>query len=289
MRLVKILTACLVILPAAISALATSSSATTHLVNPEGTGDYPTIHAAIGAAAPGDTVALTNGTFTGPGNKNIDYLGKAITVKSISGHPEVCIIDCEATYQDPHRGVHFHSAEGPQSLLEGVTIKNANLSGIGVCENGGAIRCEGTSAPTLRNCIFTANAACLGAGVFCADSSAPTLQYCTFSDNSAHREDLVGGGAGGGLGCIDDSSPVVTECIFSDNSAYSGGGVYLANDSHAELTGCTLLRNQGSYYGGGIGTANYSTLSVTSCTLVGNLAYGFGSGLACWSNVYAPY
>ncbi|MFC1573278.1 right-handed parallel beta-helix repeat-containing protein [Candidatus Eisenbacteria bacterium] len=288
MRPARILTVRLVIAPVLITALAASASATVHVVNPEGTGDYPTIQAAISAAANGDTVALTNGTFTGPGNKNIDYLGKAIIAKSISGHPEVCLIDCEASYASPHRGFHFHSAEGPQSVLEGVTIKNANLSGIGVYENGGAIRCAGTSAPTLRNCIFMNNAACLGAGAFCADSSAPTLQYCTFSGNYAHGEDLVGGGSGGGLGCLDDSSPVVTECIFSDNRAYSGGGVYLGNDSHAELTGCTLIRNQGSYYGGGIGTADYSTLTVTGCTLVGNIAHGFGSGLACWSNTQAP-
>lgn len=58
-------------------------------------GDYATIQAAVDAAVNGDVVEIADGVYTGAGNKNLDFGGKAITVRSAAGDPTFCIIDCE--------------------------------------------------------------------------------------------------------------------------------------------------------------------------------------------------
>ena len=70
-------------------------------------GDQPTIQAGINAASNGDVVLVADGTYTGSGNKNLDFLGRAITVRSESNDPTRCILDCQSV----GRGFYFHSGE----------------------------------------------------------------------------------------------------------------------------------------------------------------------------------
>jgi hypothetical protein len=95
-----------------------------YVVNPEGTGDFPTIQAAVDASSNGDIVELTNGTFTGEGNRNIDYRGKAITVRSQSGDATSCILDLEGIPDTTRRGFYFQTGEGAESVVRDLTIMN---------------------------------------------------------------------------------------------------------------------------------------------------------------------
>jgi hypothetical protein len=80
------------------------------------TEQYPTIQAAIDTAKPGDLVIVADGTYAGMGNRDLDFKGKSIIVRSESG-PSNCIINCQGTEAELHRGFHFHSGENASSVV----------------------------------------------------------------------------------------------------------------------------------------------------------------------------
>ena len=155
-------------------------------VDDDETADFNNIQAAIDDSNDGDTIIVADGTYTGDGNRDIDFGGRAITVSSENG-PNNCIIDCEGTYEDNHRGFYFHSGEDVNSVVEGFTITN----GHGFVEPGpypswylgGAIYCI-SSGPTIKNCVITANKATQGGGIFAWGNSSPTIINCTISENT---------------------------------------------------------------------------------------------------------
>ena len=180
--------------------------------------DYPTIQAGIDAADGGDIVLVADGTYVGPGNKDLDFNGKAITVQSENG-PESCVIDLQGN----GRGFYFHSGETKSSVLSGFTITN------GMADYGGGIRCS--SEPTITNCKIIGNTAeRSGGGIFCAVRSC-TIINCMIINNTA----ILGGGV-----YISHARTQITNCTITGNRATSqGGGIYV-NDSAANITNSIL-------------------------------------------------
>ena len=168
----------LILVSGMILGLVTAATATTYVVRPDGTGDFPTIQAAIDAVVDGDVIELTDGVFRGEGNRDIRYWQKLITVRSQSGNPYDCVIDCEGTPADPHRGFEFHG-EDPGTALEGVTVTNGYSY-----DFGGAVYLA-VASPTIRNCVFWRNTASGGGAIDCELYSAPIIVECTFWENSA--------------------------------------------------------------------------------------------------------
>ena len=87
---------------------------------PAGDGSYEnpfdTIQEGIDAAVNGDTAIVLDGVYTGTGNRDLDFLGKAITLRSANG-PAHCIIDCESgPGEEGHRGFYFNILV-PQTII----------------------------------------------------------------------------------------------------------------------------------------------------------------------------
>jgi len=274
------------------------------LVRPDGTGAYPTIQAAIDGVTAGAVIYLADGAFAGEGNRDLDFRGKAITVRSYGGQAAACSIDCGGSEQEPHRGLYFHSGETPAAVLEDVSIVGGwHLT------HGGGICCEGSS-PTIRGCVIAGNYAGnpalpgsgRGGGVACREMAAPAFSDCEVRENSAY----LGGGmacetnaaptwsacvihgntavTAGGLWC-EDSAPLLADCLISENGASDLGGAMAGVSSAPQFTRCGFVRNSALSGGGGHGTQSHLTL--VGCTLFENSAAAGGCLVVDPSSVLA--
>jgi hypothetical protein len=274
-------------------------------VDYDGAAEFDNIQAAIDDSNDGDTIIVRDGTYTGDGNRDIDFLGKAITVRSENG-PDNCIIDCQGSETEPHRGFHFHSGEAEDSVLDGFTITNGyapeEKMGFDVQPCGGAICCDGSS-PTITNCIIRDNAGMegIGGGICCEDSIA-MIQNCTISNNWARQ----GGGIyaycpvvvadciitsnyvfgpggrtvdGGGISCGEGAT--IVNCRITDNRARNGGGIRCRRP--CIIRNCIFTGNRAEHRGGGLGVMSiWADSLIINCTLSGNRS-SHGGGIDCQS------
>jgi len=197
-----------------------------YIVDPYETGDFPTIQDAIDWVTVGSTVLLANGEYLGAGNRDLDLGGKWITIASQSGNPDSCIIDCQGTESEPHRGFLFHSGESFESVIEGITIMGSYT------DEGGAIKCENGSSPTIRNCILRDNFATSGGAIYCENSS-PVIENCTISFN----ESSIAGAA-----FLLYSNPTFENCILSHSIE---GAAVFGYESNPLLTCTDVVWNEG--------------------------------------------
>ena len=224
-------------------------------VDDDGPADFNTIQAAIDSANDSDVVILRPGTYTGHGNRDIDFLGKAITVRSTDPNdPNIVaatIIDCNASSGDPHRGFIFQNGESHDSVLDGLTITRAY---------GGGVHCTSAS-PAIRNCTISwCRNEGDGGGMY-AKSADLVLTNCTFTHNTAKSGAGIYNHGGGG---------VITDCVFSFNQAHGGGGLYKISSEDVVLAGCKFINNK-AVYGGALISYGHPILA-RDCRFTGNRA-----------------
>ncbi len=263
-------------------------------VDDDGPADFNNIQAAIDDANNGDAILVADGTYTGNGNRDIDFKGKAITVKSENG-AETCIIDCQGSEKDLHRGFHLHTNERNDSVIDGFTIKN------GCAYDGGGLKCS-NSSPIVKNCVIRDNIAAIahgdpfsfltaGGGIYSyagtlkilncyfygniatgyggaiySSSSSSSLINCKLSNNRASK---------GGAILLYKDEMQIKNCVFSSNyttaiDAGMGGGIY-CNRSNSEINNCSLINNVGNNKGGGIYLSN-SNVTINNTIIFDNSA-----------------
>ena len=250
---------------------------------------YANIDSAITAATVWDVILLADGTYTGTNNKDLDFNGKKIGIRSANG-PVSCTIDCE----NSGRAFIFQNNETDNSAVVGLTLRNGNPVG-----NGGAILCD-PGSPYISHCDITNNSAGVNfGGGICIYDSSPTIKHSTITNNSATT---VGGGGiywnesggtvshcwiadnvamGGGALCFESNSiPFIINSILIDNSASFGGGIHSMVSSNPTLLNCTIADNScvdgGLDEGGGI-SCNDSSIIMTNCILWDNSAANMGN------------
>ena len=252
--------------------LVTVCGATTYVVQPDGFGNFATIQAAVTAVLAGDIIELADGTFTGDGNRDIDFGGKDVTVRSQSGDHTTCVIDCGGSETDPHRGFTFQTAETTASLIENLAIINGHM-----CDTspphfgGGGLRIIGSS-PTVRgcrieSCTFTGGTP-VGMGISIVNDASPIIEDCLILSCSGANS------YGGGIG-IYSASPTIRDCSITGNTGGSvGGGIYIQDAHGATIERCSFISNS-AIKGGGIRLAS---ITLTDCLIVLNTATAGGHG-----------
>ncbi len=228
----------------------------------------PTIQSAIDAAEEGDTVVIEPGVYMGDGNRDLDFKGKAITLRSIDpDDPEIVastVIFCQGSDTENHRGFRFHNNEGADSVLDGFTITG------GYASYGGAIRCR-NSSPMIANCVFEDNLCSVTGGAMENDkNSNPSLTNCVFRNNSS---EWIAGAVRNHT-----SSPVFINCLFTGNTALAGGAMRNENDrSNPTLINCTFADNKAAGWASGIFNGDINTSPIIkNCIFWNNQDAGGG-------------
>ena len=248
----------------------TAAQARTIYVDSSGTGDYPTLRAAVAAAASGDTIVVATGTYKGTAAADLTLAGKTLTIRSSDPNdPAVVartIIDCWVQEEAGHRFINL----GPNAelTLAGLTIINSSGS-----HSGGVVLSE-DSVLTVVNCAFANNAVLQWGAVFRCENSHATFRNCTFSHNRVSSTLHAGAVYGR------QSTLVFENCQFIDNVCKG----IVAIDSRVTVSDCTFENNTGRE-GGAIyshvplGTETGDHLIVTRSMFVDNSATGSGGAI----------
>ncbi len=287
--------------------LAVSAFGETYNVDDYGTGDYATIQAAVDAARAGDVIVLQPGTYSGKGNRNINYRGKDITIRSVKpddpGCVEETIVDCNGSDFEQSRAFIFQSGETEYSVVAGITIQNGYLemgSGAGIlCTNsssptidncvfrnctvgsgGGAVACIDYSNPIIINCIFSRSKSSIG-GAIVSQKSSPRIESCIFSENKSSGD--------GGAIYVYRGNVIILECELSDNEAgeeMANGGAVSAVDCNLIIERCDIINNaigENAIGGGGGLSFNHCTVKIVDSDVSFNQAYE-GGGIYCMNH-----
>lgn len=215
--------------------------------------------AAMAAAAPGDTILLTGGTYTG---SNFRFAtsgrpGAPIVLAAAKGtHP---VLDGAGRKGD---GILIRPGQG-HYVIQGIAVRNMGNSGLATMDD------TDSTYPgiTIRDCEFSGNG---WSGLELAAVTDFLVENVTASDNHFHGLNILGSKSGK----ISAAKGVVMNSVFSRQTGPEGHGLGLNQANNVRVEGCKANHNR--IHGFDVSDWPKGTPFSHHITLVGNKSWDNG-------------
>lgn len=238
---------------------ARAASGAVLVVNPDGTGRYPNIQAAVDAATAGDTVLCKPGIYYGTGNRGIHLRGLDILVLGEGGSTATTIYPLNFD-----RAFNLYEGETAACEIRGFRLYRARTPGV---NHGGGVYLNG-AATTLRDIVFEECGAGSG-GALAVFAAAPLLQDIRIIGCESTED--------GGALHLDQAEPTLrgTFTIEQSTATRNGGAIY-AKESTLTLVNPSISASAAGQRGG-VCYAWLSEIAIADGALLGASAGTSGS------------
>lgn len=245
--------------------LASTALCRTWHIEPDGTGDAPTIQAGIDSSSAGDTVLVH------PGEYHVNLYMKSYISLVSSGGCDVTILK-----NDYGEGFPIIYASCRAGLIEGFTL----LGEPGKSGPGIILECHsGVLGAEIICNTFDRLAAYEGAGVCCYNHSQAIIIDNVFRS-------CIGWNAGGGVLVIYGSWARIEGNTFTDCYSKAGGAICCSQEGTCEIIGNRIENNEALQRGGGIFLHECPSGRVEFNVIKGNHADLNGGGVYLYEGNY---
>ncbi len=220
--------------------------------------DFPTIQAAINAAADDDAIIIQSGTYT----ERLDTLGKRLSINGVALNPPTLI----GTPGGPV--IRVRSTAGQVGV---VTLNNLTIQG-GDAALGGAIQVDANARVLLFDSRLWQNEAAAGGAMVVGVNAFVFIRGCDIWANTAD-------GDGGAIYALTGADMRIEDTLFEANvAAGDGGAIHMASGRVELAPGVRFLLNSAEGVGGALALLSGAELDAELTEFDRNTAGGMDGG-----------